>query len=858
MKKSLCLLLSLLMVFSFAACNEEAVDESSDTKIESEAVESTEESIVLDDFVLSEDVAKIDSYLKNDIDRGLLATNVFRGVQYKISRPTDPAYPDNSFKLTNGESVDAFDAHSYLGWKERAPVAIDFDLGESKHNIADITVGCIRVVDYGIGLPEYVSINVSDDGTDYTEIGKIVTPKGIPDSMKYEYSFAFPKGISSRYIRVYCSKPDHAFTFIDEIAAYDYNSEGIIDRNSSQKAEENLTINDFYNYELNLGESNVKVSKDDADYNKEQNLARLEGVDFQIFHFDPFAEGHSNTPKSKITILNDGRYHGNLNTDYFRNQRGGGRHIVCDLGHIMTVSGTAFSFYDKYTWGVSTPPAYYVSLSENGTDWTTVYSYYKEKYGKEELIEDTHVIEFADTYKARYVRLTFATVPNNSISSSVYLGEFEVNGKKNPDGAITAVEDESPYGKYVSTEEFGIKNILFAPITDGYGKHCTNVHVMSEQSAYTYLATFDENGKANGVFMDSVAFSTRGGLNDYKDRNEGMNWFFDELFYEGVNLDAVDSAKGRLNKELGTNDKVKIWVSINAPAKNDIFNGEPVTTVEQSNACVKWQIDETIRRYNEKNYQNLEFVGFYWQFESVRTESDIDTMIYLNNYVHGLGYLTFWCPYYTANGIWINHYVGFDIACLQPNYMFVDAEPTRTDTTAELAKIYGMCVEIEIEGGVISDEVLELYRAYLKSGYEKGYMNSIKVYYQGGLPGAFVQGFKKGNDNDTAMYNETILYATEKLNADYYVTTANGLDKFTDKELSVKNGKRGEISIGDLALYKYRYVTTPAYGSVRLDENGTLAYTAMKGYAGEDIVKIAIFDGDFGSKIITVKITVTK
>jgi hypothetical protein len=81
-----------------------------------------------------------------------------------------------------------------------------------------------------------------------------------------------------------------------------------------------------------------------------------------------------------------------------------------------------------------------------------------------------------------------------------------------------------------------------------------------------------------------------------------MNWFFDELFYEGVNLDAVDSAKGRLNKELGTNDKVKIWVSINAPAKNDIFNGEPVTTVEQSNACVKWQIDETIRRYNEKNY----------------------------------------------------------------------------------------------------------------------------------------------------------------------------------------------------------------------------------------------------------------
>ena len=454
--------------------------------------------------------------------------------------------------------------------------------------------------------------------------------------------------------------------------------------------------------------------------------------------------------------------------------------------------------------------------------------------------------------------MTFATCPNNSISSSVYIGEFAVNGKKNPDGAVTAVEDDSPYGKYVSTEDYGIENILFAPITDGYGKHCTTLHVMTEESAYIYLSTFDENGKANGVFMDSIAFSTRGDLNNHKDRNEGMTWFFDELFYEGLNLDAVDTAKGKLNEQLGTNDKVKIWISINAPAKNDTFNGELVTTVEQSNACVKWQIDEMIRRYNEKDYKNLEFVGFYWQFESVRTESDIDTMIYMNDYVHDMGYLSFWCPYYSANGIWLNHYVGFDIACLQPNFMFYDTEPTRTDTAGELAKLYGMCVEIEIEGGVISDEVLSLYRAYLQSGYEKGYMNSVKVYYQGGLPGAYVQGYKKEVENDASMYNETILYATNKLNADYYVTTANGLDNFTDKELSVVHNTKGDVNIGDLAVYKYRFVTTPAYGSVRLDDDGTLVYTAMKGYSGNDVVKIEIFDGEFGSKIITVAINVTE
>ncbi|MBR2915174.1 MAG: hypothetical protein IKC06_05140 [Clostridia bacterium] len=45
---------------------------------------------------------------------------------------------------------------------------------------------------------------------------------------------------------------------------------------------------------------------------------------------------------------------------------------------------------------------------------------------------------------------------------------------------------------------------------------------------------------------------------------------------------------------------------------------------------------------------------------------------------------------------------------------------------------------------------------------------------------------------------------------------------------------------------------------MRLDKNGTLTYTAMKGYAGEDQVKISVFDGENTVKIITVDITVTE
>lgn len=858
MKRYLSFLLILTFLLAAVACNEDAVDEaSSNDDIQSFVSETSEESIVLEDFVLSEDVQKINNYLKNEIDRSVLATNVFKGSQYKFDRDTDKGYPDNSFKLTDGKTVDVFDTNSFVGWKDYSPVSIDFDLGNNNNNVADITVGCLRLLEYGIGLPKYVAVQASDDGKEYTEIGRIDTPKNVPDSFKYEYSFAFPRGISARYIRIYCSQQDAAFLFIDEICAYDYNN-GTIDRSFGSDQDQFFTVNDFYEYELNLGDSDVKVAPTDEDYDKEQNLAMLKGVEFQISHFDPLMADHTNTPKSRLFLLNDGRLHGNLNSDYFISQRGGGRHIVCDLGNIMSVSGATFSFYDRYTWGVSTPPAYYVSISENGSDWTTVYSYYNEGYGHVEKIEDTHNVEFADSYKARYVRLTFQTAPDNTVSSSVYLGEFAVIGKKNPSGAITAVEDNSSYGKYVSKEKYSISNLLFAPITDGYGKHCTDVHTMSEESAYIYLSRFDGNGNPVGVFMDSVAFSTRGALNDHKYRNEGMNWFFDELFYEGLNLDAIEKAKERLNKELGTSDKIKIWICVNAPAAGDIFNGREVKNSDQYNECIRWQVDEAIKRFDLKNYKNLELVGFYWQFETVRTDEDISGMNAFNEYVHKLGYLSLWCPYYNANGIWLNHQVGFDIACLQPNYMFYDTEPTRMYTTAELAKLYGMCVEIEIEDGIVSNEALKLYRDYLKAGYETGFMNSIKVYYQGGLPGAYVDSYKSSLKNEQAVYDETILYATEKLSDEHYKAELMGVDGFKDGELTLKHNTKSEINIGDLKGYQYRFVTTPVFGSVRLDEDGTLVYRAMKGYAGEDIIRIEIFDGVSETKIITVNCNVTK
>ena len=589
------------------------------------------------------------------------------------------------------------------------------------------------------------------------------------------------------------------------------------------------------------------------------NLAQLEGVDFQIEHFDPLNAEHSNYSMDKIGILTDGKLHGELNQDYFIFYRGGGRHVIADLGHIMSVSKTTVTFFDKYTWGVSSPVAFYISLSEDADNWTTVYGEYKSDYGAAELVTDTKNIDFGAEYRARYVRITFSTVPDNAISSSVYMGEWEIYGRKNPANAVPAVEDDSPYGKYPSTEKYGISNILFAPVTDGYGNHCTTKHVMTEEAAYIYLASFDENGKENGIFYDSIAFSTRGELNNHANRTEGTEFFLSELFYEGLNLDAVERAKEKLNKALGTSDKVKIWVSVNSPAMGDTFNGKTVSTLADFNACIQWQIDETVRMFNEKGYKNLELVGFYWQHELIRPDThDKQAMIAFNDYLHNQGLMSLWCPYFTAQGIFHNQYVGFDISCLQPNYMFYETEPTRLRTTAELAKLYGMCVEIEIEGGVQSKEGVQLYREYLSAGYLYGYMNSVKVYYQGGLPGAYVQGYKAEDELTKSVYTDTILYAKELLNERIDINKDGVLDGLSDQSIVVQHGQEATVNLGNIENLFYRFSLSAVYGRVRLNKDGTLIYTAMSGYKGEDYIKIEFYDGVSETKEITIKITVTE
>ncbi len=873
MKRLIAAILAFLMLGALWGCSattEESSAPSAESVSSEEESSRPEEESVPEEFVLSEDVALIDGYMTEEIDRTLKVKNVFMDHPYTLNRPADDKYPDKGLeKLTNCATMDVvYGGNTYVGWSGTQAVHVTFDLRGKNYAIGDIAVGCARIMDYGVNLPLSVSVQASNDGKKFTDMGKIYTPGDLPATTKYTYYFAFPKALTADYVRIVFAIGGNGYTVTDEIFAYQYCEDGLLEVTPEKKADYRNPISDFYEYNLNLGESDVTVSPSDADYNTYQNLAALSGVDFQIQHFDPFFVGHTNSGRDKLHLLTDGKRHGNdPENDYFIFYRGTGRHVVADLGAVMAVESCTVSFWDKPTWGITTPPVYYISISENGKDWVTVFAEHNPDYGVTARLNDVRECPFTDVYLARYVRITFPTVPDNKISSSVYMGEFEIYGTKNPAEAIPAKEEtETPYGKYPDPKNFGFSDILWAGVGDDYGDVCEDYHVITEETAYHYLTTVDKNGKADKPLFDAFCFTSRGSLSWYENRTEGYTWYLSEVFRDGVNMDALDAAQARINKEKGANTKVPAFVSVNCPVIGDTFGGKTIKTEEDYIECMIWMADETIKAFNAKKYENVYLAGFYWQVENLRPNHwspgaahDIETAKAFNEYVHSLNYLSLWCPYYSyLNGIWHSHYYGFDVTCWQPNYVFSSTEPTRMDTISELAKLYGVGVEIEVEPNRQSKESVEMYREYLGAGYEYGFMHSINAYYQGPVPGAYVLYREDENPYNKAIYEETVAYVLGIMDNDPREKTPADLSSFADHTLTVENGKRGEVKLGKLPDCIVQFATTPLYGTVRLDRDGTLTYLAMRGYKGEDQVKITFQNANGESKTVTVKITVTE
>lgn len=796
----------------------------------------------------SKRMLELNALMDGEYDDSLPAANLLLGRTYKISRATNETYTDSSnYKLTNGKTSAFFNTQDFVAWNG-GDVNVDFDFGDVEHAIAVMDVGCLRVIDYAIGSPSYVEILASSDGKVYYSAGKQFLPKGVYTTEKTVFRFAFPKAITARYIRVAFGSIDSGFLFVDEIAGYEYREDGDIILYPEEPQRAKGYVYDFYGEAL--GKGDTAVSESDADYDTVQNLALLPGVAVTAQSFDPIAAGSTNTPAEGLASkLANGRFPTIAtydDPDWAIFNRGTGRHIIVDLGREMAISGykTVFLEYPKV--GVAAPPAAIISLSSDGETWVPVADFYNPDYFRTEAIEFMYgEADFGAEYRARYLRMSFQT------DMGTYVGELEVIGRKNAAEAKEPVPMKDRFGRYTDDGGTGCENIVFATCSNVFGDADNPDYVITRDSAKYYLGYVSPEGEIKDDFFDSFAVCPRGDHTKHRDRNESTDRYIAELFDdEDRSIPALDKAKGDVNAALGRNDKLKLWISVTVPAEGDVFNGESVNSAESSFSCVKYQVDETLKRINAGNFQNIEFLGFYWSYECLRNEIDLGCAKLFNEYVHSLGLKSFWCPYYNAKWAWRCHECGFDITCMQPNYMFCETVgQERLKTTDTLARMYGMCVEMEIQELGSRDE-RNRYTDYLAAGIEYGYMEPLKVYYQGAFPGCYLWAAQSEDREVRRVYDLTYKYAKGTLTRADLEALAGDPDSFEGAELAVDPPVKKEYGLGDISGVTVLVKRSPTQGEYRIDYSGNVMYRPYKDFYGEDEIVLSVIAGGKSKDVV--------
>ncbi len=506
-------------------------------------------------------------------------------------------------------------------------------------------------------------------------------------------------------------------------------------------------------------------------------------------------------------VLTDGTINGNHATEYYNSKeglagltdgkkalsavytdpayvhftRGAGRTLAFKLGGLSAIYEVKISFLREDYVGIRLPRRCDVLVSENGETWHRVLNAKKLTTNQDPVKYELSQV-FENPYKALYVVVRF------EVPGHVWIDEIEAIGtEKIPENAVSGIgEDiEKEYAvahvnKYPDYDDFlGVRNLLLSYNCVPPEKVGENgLGLITEEQYLPHLVYMDGEGKAADTFFDAflyLPYSVYTYSYLYKCA-DGWKYYVDNLFTKDKNLDALSKAAKKAGDLLGIADyKVKVFFSILStkvhygefPEKFGDLDGdgvdEDMESFEGRKKALKWIIDTQIEKYNSGGYGNTILGGFYWFEEDIHynDEHELDLIAFVRKYLRSLGLKFFWIPYFQAWGFQEWKENGFDLACMQPNYAFSkDITVDRLYENATLTKQLGMCVELEIGG--LKPENIEKYKCYLDVGEETGYMNTVKMYYQGGVPGEFYHAFKSDDPLVRSVYDDTYLFAKGK------------------------------------------------------------------------------------------------
>lgn len=794
----------------------------------------------------------------SSVDRTLRSVELAKGCKYTSSAQTSEQYMDKGTLLTDGNIPTDFNTESWAGYYKVDDLTLILDLGAVKKDLADFAVHGLRLPSYGIGSPDSVLFEISEDGEAFRKIGKVYCPVEANAQGAFAYQLKLADTVSARYVRFTFGACDSVWMFLCELTVRSY----LPDPKGAGGYYGDATL--------------PEIDPDDYWPAAEQNSEKVN----LIAGKHPYVTSEEEIDFSRATeyynsitalpLLTDEKFgtratYSDPALVHFTGALS--RTLTFDLDHTSAVSGLMIRFLKEDSSGVQPSRKIAVYLSADGKDWEKVYDEENDVVGTN--IYQKKEISLKNIYEARFVRVRL------SVASHVFCDEIQVYGTTAiPENAKVPTHTAEPEPEdlgYVMPEDFlGIHNVLLSYhcLPDENFAHSESGLITVEEYL-PHVGYYDENGKLIDTFFDGFLFLpyTSFHYGDYGKSFEGWQFYVDDIYTKDRNMDALNQAVGIVGDELKLNDyKCTVFTSIlyafpkleNGSLNNfgDI-DGDGVidsfSNIENRKKAIKWIIDEEYNRFLEGNYNNLEFGGFYWfeEFLQLGDPDEKELTLYASEYVHSLGLKLFWIPWYCASGYDKWQEYGFDVACMQPNYMFGNKNnPDVLRLTAEKTKHLGMCVEIEMNSVNNAAEVRR-YMEYLAAGAKYGYMDAVKMYYQGGVPGAFYAGYESTDPFKRAVYDMTYLFAKERFTADPPSYTV-GKTEYTCTDSQIN----GSLDPKTERFFSMLLAVSPVHGDLRLNSDGSFTYYADEGFTGIDRFAVVLDFGYTTSPEIVITVTV--
>lgn len=746
---------------------------------------------------------------------------ISKGASYTIDGAVSAKYPDTDGKLlTDGTFQTLLEHGCWVGFDGGNDVTVKLDLREHAGDISSIEIVSLAKKSMGIYHPVAFDFAAVDEKGKKTDLGRIYGAPRYEEGYK-SFIFSVGKTFSARYLEITLHTVEDALHFLGEISVYAHRKEA---------------ASVYPPVKLETGATPWKTPS-------EKSVNLVAGKTCQIaVSGSVSAECYADNTPITSKVMTDGVFsydHNIHNGLFFKFCQGDGRRIIFDLEHLSAVEKLTISFCDIADWAVHAPPSVSVVLSEDGVHWHRIGEIPVSAAEKPNISRGE--LNLKNAVKARYVAFSFPV--------TIWAGvdELQVFGRRSDKNAL-------PTAGYPSVYEESTANKRKEPSEDllGGAEHLCLMYHSKDCAPYTvadllpYVAYLDKGMTIKDTMFDSFLFlyttgqMPSGGSAFGNSTKSDWDWCIEDLFRDGVNLDALEVAAGQVKQTLGLSAdfKYNVTMTIYYPG-SDMKNfgdvdgdgiSDDFTVYENRMKAIRQYVEEIEARFAAENYQNIRLVGYYWWHEAIeQNEDDLKRMLNeISEYLHAGDRDFFWIPYHCAPGFSAWRSYGFDIACMQPNYVFKAETPyTNLANNEKYTKLYGMGVEMEIDNACLSDRLFyKKYMEYIALGAETGYMtDTVNMYYQS--IGIFGEAARSASYMARSVYDVTYHYIKGDLK--------NVPDTLEPHTFEAEKNKifKGELGLDGRALREFKISALPEHGTVAFCDDGSFYYFPEKDFTGE-------------------------